>query len=259
MRIKGIPFDAPLYEGDAELGAAYRDCEIVAAVFTTSPEVGSLLPEGLTPALDPPIGAVWVARYGFSTVGPYEEAFSTIQVRDGKGDVGLYIPYIYVNNDAALAAGREVLGAPKKLATIQLSWSLDVIQGTLERPLGKRLVTVTMKPDARFDPSSLELLRPTGHAYSLRHLPAVGGKGEVTQLVKWFSEMRFHKDAFDEEFIFTGPTSVTYDSPSAIDPVHKLPVHDMVAGIYTRLDMRLHAVEILSGIAERVPEVAAAR
>jgi acetoacetate decarboxylase len=231
----------------------------VAAVFTTSPGVAALLPEGLTPALDPPVGAVWVARYGFSTAGPYDEVFSTIQVRDRQGDVGLYVPYIYVTNDAAMAAGREVLGAPKKLATIQLGWNLDVIQGTLERPLGKRLVTVTMKPDARFDSATLELLRPSGFAYSVRHLPAIGGKGEVTQLVKWVSETRTHKDAFDEEFIFTGPTSVTSDSSSAIDPVHKLPVREMVAGIYTKVDMRLRTAEILSGIEARVPEAAATR
>jgi acetoacetate decarboxylase len=65
------------------------------------------------------------------------------------GEVGFYIPYIYVTNDAALAIGREWIGAPKKLAKIQLKKEYDVVQGTLERPSGKRLVTLTVKPNSR--------------------------------------------------------------------------------------------------------------
>ncbi|WP_271591200.1 acetoacetate decarboxylase family protein [Bradyrhizobium sp. CCBAU 65884] len=64
---------------------------------------------------------VGVASYPSSTVGPYLECYSGIQVRDPGGETGFYIPYIYVTtNDAALASGREVLGAPKKLAHITL-------------------------------------------------------------------------------------------------------------------------------------------
>ncbi|WP_346730126.1 acetoacetate decarboxylase family protein [Bradyrhizobium sp. IC3195] len=59
-----------------------------------------------------------VACYGLSTVGPYLEHYSGIQVRDPGGQTGYYIPYIYVTtNDAALASG--VLGAPKQAGAHQ--------------------------------------------------------------------------------------------------------------------------------------------
>lgn len=253
MTIKGIPFDAPLYETGAEERFYYRNVEAVMAIFTTSSKVIAMLPDGLVPTTDPPLAAVWVGKYPFSTVGPYLEAFSAIQVRDNAGDLGLYVPYIYVTNDAAMAAGREVVGAPKKLATVEFKSELDVIQGTVERPLGKRLITLTVKPTGHLD-SALEtmLLPRPQYLYSIRHLPGIVGSEPITQVVKWSSDMRMHLDAFGEEVIFSGPGSLTYDSPSTIDPVHNLPVEEMVAGVYVECDFKL-AVE---GIFSAKPVVA---
>ncbi|WP_338060723.1 MULTISPECIES: acetoacetate decarboxylase family protein [Bradyrhizobium] len=59
-----------------------------------------------------------VASYPSSTVGPYLECSSGIQVRDPGGEAGFLILTYVTTNDAALASGREVLGAPKKLAYI---------------------------------------------------------------------------------------------------------------------------------------------
>lgn|SRR5574341_1517626 len=247
MKTKGIPFDSPLYEFDDERGAEYHDCQAVQAVFAIAEDIRPLLPEGLVPAADPPIGTVMVLRYGFSTVGPYLEQFSTIQVRDPAGEFGFYVPYIYVTSDAALAAGRELLGAPKKLAKIELTREYDLIQGTLERPSGKRLLTLTVKPDGRMDPVMREtLLASRNNYYSVRHLPPIGGKGAVTQLVKWYAEVAVHRDARGEETLFVGPTSLTYDSPSLIDPVHNLAVGQLLMGGFVEFDMKLGATQILS-------------
>jgi hypothetical protein len=62
-------------------GAEYVGCEAIQAVFTVAGDVRPLLPEGLIPAGDPPIGTLAVIRYGFSTVGSYLEELSMIQVR----------------------------------------------------------------------------------------------------------------------------------------------------------------------------------
>ncbi|UWU95916.1 MULTISPECIES: acetoacetate decarboxylase family protein [unclassified Bradyrhizobium] len=51
-------------------------------------------------------------------MGPYLECSSGIQVRDPGGEAGFLILTYVTTNDAALASGREVLGAPKKLAYI---------------------------------------------------------------------------------------------------------------------------------------------
>jgi acetoacetate decarboxylase len=246
MKVKGIPFDSPLYEADDEHGGEYHDCEAIQAIFAIAGDMRPLLPEGLVPATDPPIGIVRVLRYGFSTVGPYLEQFSSIQVRDPAGEVGFYVPYIYVTSDAALAAGRELLGAPKKLARIELTREYDLVQGILERPSGKRLLTLTVKPDGRMDPAMRETLVASRNTYySVRHLPPIGGKGGVTQLVKWYAEPALHRDARGEEVLFVGPTSLTYDSPSVIDPVHNLAVGELLAGGFVEFDMKLGVTQIL--------------
>ncbi len=247
MDIKGIPFDAPLYEFDPERGVEYWNSEGVFAAFTIAADVRGLLPEGLAPAGDRALGSVWVADYPTSTLGPYREFISLIQVMDPGGETGWFIPYIYVTSDAALAAGREVVGAPKKLARIELVKEGEVLQGILERPAGKRLATLTMRPAVRAQSEAVRALAPPRTPlYSVRHLPPIDGKGGVTQLVKWFAEIRFHTDTSGQEILFTGPASLTYDSPSAIDPVHNLPVGDLVAVVYAQFDMTLGVSQILS-------------
>jgi acetoacetate decarboxylase len=86
--------------------------------------------------------------------------------------------------------------------------------------------------------------KPT-HLYSIRHLPPIKGKGGVTQLIKWYAEIDFHVDPRGERVIFTGPASITYDSPSIIDPVHKLEVDAILAALYFEFDMKLGVIDIL--------------
>lgn len=240
--LKGIPFDSPLYEIDEDRGIEYRNCKAITALFTIKNDVSELLPEGLKPLGN---GGIWISHYGFSTVGIYNEYISVIQVEDEVGDVGYYIPYIYVTNDSALAAGREVAGAPKKLAKIDLIQELDLVQGILERPSGKRLVTFTMKPNMRAKEMIDHILPKPTFLYSVRHLPPLKGKGGVTQLVKWYADIDFHVDPKGERVIFLGPGSVTYDSPSAIDPVHKIEIGQIISAIYFEFDMKLGFVDIL--------------
>ncbi len=244
--LKGIPFDSPLYEIDEERGIEYRNCEAITAFFTIKSDIKDILPEGLKPYSDPPQGGIWIAHYSFSTVGEYYEYLSVVQVEDEHGEMGYYIPYIYVTNDAALAAGRELAGAPKKLAKIELKREYDVVQGVLERPAGKRLVTFTMKPNARAAGNFIDFILPKPtNLYSVRHLPPIKGKGGITQLVKWYADIDFHVDAGGERVIFLGPASITYDSPSVIDPVHRLEIEEILTAIYFQFDMKLGVTDIL--------------
>ncbi|MCP3475476.1 acetoacetate decarboxylase family protein [Bradyrhizobium sp. CCGUVB1N3] len=247
--IRGIPFDAPLYHGDEEHDGAFLSCQAVQAIFTIASEVEGLLPRQLTPAANPAVGVVGIACYGSSIVGPYMEQYSGIEVRDPGGETGFYIPYIYVTtNDAALASGRETLGAPKKLAHIALTREGGLIQGTLERPTGKRLLTITAQPDSRLRAAARQMYSTHTNFYSVRHLPPVNqsGKGTVTQLVKWCTDRTFRRDEWGEEVLFTGPVSLTYDSPSVIDPVHNLGLGRIILGTYEEYDSRLRAIDLLS-------------
>jgi len=247
-----IPFDSALYGSTipprtpaSEIKIEYRNCEALAALFETSKRVEELIPEGLELFSDPPHAAVWFSKYPFSTLGEYDEGLLVIQVRDMKGEMGYYIPYIYVTNDAAMAAGREIAGAPKKLAHIGFEKELDVIQATLERPKGKRLLTFTFKPEERATMDAIRAAMPRPiPLFSVRHLPPIKGGDGITQLVKWYAEIDFHKDLKGVETVWTGPASITYDSHSSIDPIHRIEIRDLVAAIYLQFDMTLGITEV---------------
>lgn len=246
MYIKGIPLDAPLYEVESERGGEYWNCEGITVLFTVAGPVTDLLPEGLAPTADPPVGGVMFYRCGASTMGPYLEEMSFLLARTEGGKTGVYVPYIYVTTDVALAAGREAMGYPKKLADIRLTRWSDLVQGTLERPPGKRLVTVTMKPFDRLDAATREaLVEDEVSVFTLRDMPGLDGHGGLTQLFESSFETRSRKDARGNDIVFTGPVSVTYDSPSVIDPVHNLQIREIIAGIYREFDAVLRPRDIL--------------
>lgn len=246
MESKGIPLDAPLFEGDPGRGTEYWNCESIAAFFTLKSPVSALLPEGLTPAGDPPLGAVMFARYGGSVVGPYLEQLSLIQVQTEAGELGVYVPYIYVTTDVAMAGGREALGYPKKIAGIDITRWSDIVQGTLERPLGNRLITLTMRPNDRLDPGLEELLGQSPMSmFTVRHVPGLDGRGGLTQLIKSTVEIYTHKDARGKEIVFAGPASLTYNTPNVIDPVHNLEVGQVIAGVYREFDAVLRPAAVL--------------
>ena len=167
---KSTPLDSPLFQMDPERGIEYWGCKAVMATFTVGDDIADLVPHGLH--LDTPaFGAVLIADYGASTIGPYAEYVSLLRVVDDDGMAGMYIPYIYVTNDAALTAGREVLGAPKKLAAIGVDVTAQAVVGSLARP-----ADLSAGPDhrgtgrtARSRPPRLP--PPTGHALLLAAPP----------------------------------------------------------------------------------------
>lgn len=76
------------------------------------------------------------ANYRASSYGPYKEHIVSIPCL-WDGSLYLYVPLIYVTTDAAMAAGRETGGWPKKIADIDLrrlgnSFELTFVRGDAE-------------------------------------------------------------------------------------------------------------------------------
>lgn len=246
------PFDSSIFGASftpstpgEEYTIEYDDCDALSAFFTTNSDVRALLPEGVEPWSDPPQAGVLLARYPTTTVGTYNEEITVIQVEDVNGELAYYIPYIYVTNDAAMAAGRELAGAPKKIADIDLDASGTVYQGTMERPAGKRLLTVTTQPEERAVGGIIDQLLPSPTPLlSVRHLPPIEGGDGCTQLVKWYADLDFHTDEAGTVKRWMGPTSVSYDQHSASDPIDRVPAEDVLVGMYSKFDMELGATEV---------------
>ena len=247
------PFDAAIYGASdapatpaSEFTIEYDDCYAFLAFFTVADteRARALLPEGVEPYSTPMQGGIVFARYPFSTVGTYNEVISLVQVRDVEGEMAYYIPYIYVTNDAALAAGRELAGAPKKLADIDLSREGSVYEASIERPAGMRLATITTAPERRAVGTFVDALLPSpAPLLSLRHLPPIEGGDGLTQLVKWYADFQFHEDD-DGRKLWIGPTDLTYHDHSAHDPIHRLEHDEILTGGYMRFDMELGVTEV---------------
>jgi len=187
-----------------------------------------------------------VADYGASTLGPYGEYVSILHVVDDDGRPGFYIPYIYVTNEAALAAGRELLGAPKKLADITVDLAPAAAVGTLARPDDCVLPRVEVAPAERLPAELFAALLPSGTPmFSLRHLPGPPGGTQVHELIRWNCDLAIRTDAFGDQLRFTGPASITYPARSGVDPVHRLEVDTFLGGAYLEFDMRLTAGSVV--------------
>ncbi|MFB6083837.1 MAG: acetoacetate decarboxylase family protein [Halorientalis sp.] len=245
------PFDAPLYGGSigrstpaADEEFDFRNCQGAMVYFSIdNDDIADVLPEGVTPFGSPPHGVAWITRYPFSSVGEYDEFFSLIQVEDLGGEMAYYVPYIYVDNDAGMASGREVVGAPKKRAEIDLDPSGPLTSGTLERPDGRRLATLTVQPEQQVEGNALldAAIPDPVPMLSLRHVPPIEGEDGLTQLVEWYARIHFHEDARGSRKVWMGPGELTYDSPSKHDPIHKLAVDGIDLALYFEYDMELGA------------------
>lgn len=235
-----LPVSAPLYPDPPYY---YRGAKVVLGVYEGSAEkIARHLPPGVTLLEDPPVCIAWVCNYPFTTFGTYNEAIMLVRVKlDGVGYS--YCPFIYVDAEAPMAAGREVWGWPKKFANLDFQFGgsgmgyREQFMYTVERPAGKRILTVNMAPErlASLDEiGGLPML-------TLRKIPnAEPGKlPSVCELVATEVSMAVHKSADGTPDLWAGRASVTMDSPSELDPLHDLAPVRMIGGFYGTFDWTL--------------------
>jgi hypothetical protein len=134
---ESMPALAPPYPTDVPY--VYRDLDMVIIAFTTDElTAASVVPEGFNllkiPQLPGQASAMAIfAKYRKNDqVGPYMETIISVPVVFD-GQLYLYVPFIYVDTDAALLAGREFGGYPKKIADITLQNYGDEYKGAMSR------------------------------------------------------------------------------------------------------------------------------
>jgi acetoacetate decarboxylase len=99
--------------------ASYADMDYVSIAFATDADkAAALIPKELqlikiSALPGQAVANLVFAKYRECDLGPYMEVIISISVLH-KGQAYGYIPAIYVDNDAALLAGRELGGYPKK-------------------------------------------------------------------------------------------------------------------------------------------------
>jgi len=134
-----LGFNKPSFTGLDELIFTYR---------TDTDTAAALLPVELEIDENPLVSAIF-ASYEFSTVGAYQEYIMTIQVRF-RGEEYSYCPFIYIDNERGMIAGRERDGLPKLLAQIDFNLSQGAPEGLvtarLRRPADIVLAEATFRP-----------------------------------------------------------------------------------------------------------------
>lgn len=237
--VKGhsIPLNAPLYPTGTPI--VYYGCKVLVATATVDGKtVDPLLPEGVNIS-EKPLAAFWLGEYPASNVGVYREALIAVQVSTEELPLAYYIPYIYVTNDQALASGRELLGAPKKLARIKLQWKDDLIRGILIR--GSKLLELSLKPVTKGDVEGIKALVPEEiPLISVRTLPPLRESPGIAQLVQWRAKIIMGGNPR----ILVGPAEVKLWGTLS-DPLNTIKVEEVLTGFYIEFDMELHADRVL--------------
>ncbi len=229
-----MPVDAPLYPRPP---LHFPDAQFLAISYETDPDAAAgALPADVT-VPSPALVQITVAHYPSSSVGTYTEAAQMIPCQ-WEGQTRSFVSRILLDNDAAIAAGREIYGFPKKHAFVELRRDGDSLVGILERPPGHRLLTATMTIGDRLDAPAGR--QGGGGLLNLRIIPDIedSGKPSVMEL----AEVNMPSTIKE---VWSGSGSLEFGPPSEADPWSSLPVRRLLAASYMVLDFELAAGRVL--------------
>ena len=270
---------APHWGPTYPLVANYEDIDYVCITFATDADkAAALIPKELQLVALPLPGQsaanLTFAKYRGCSLGPYMEVIVSIPVLH-KGNVYGFITGIYVDNDAALLAGRELGGYPKKMAQITMRnygslFLSQMSRGSIMRKTadpnfsdlasssvtkGAKLFSVPLPADhtPQLAPpynALLPLPAPTGKPQeyviptaALRHVPGVGpgpsgaGGAEILQIVG--TPWHITKAEF-----FAGDAAGMEMYPSKEDPIGELlPFNGVLGAFILRGDMNTKSEE----------------
>jgi acetoacetate decarboxylase len=261
VTLKNHPFSmGALYENASEW--TWKDIDVVIVDYLTDAKsAAAFLPEQCTTLPIPELPGysavkqVW-AKYRDSSFGPYNEFMPVIPCLF-QGQLFLHVPFIYVDNDAAMAGGREIGGWPKKMGDIQMDRVGDEYRCSFERH-GERLASARMhvggklfstplpadKPVSLPYPYNMTLILPppTGKPQSsvplptttLKLIPGVGVGDPIPAVARLIGAPWHMKGSF-----YSGSGgSISYRS-SEKDPFYKLPILKTLGAMYFEGEMSL--------------------
>lgn len=162
--------------------------------------------------------------------GNYIECGQVIPV-SYHGKKGGYVHAMYLNDEAPIAAGREIWGFPKKLASPSFKISTDTLIGQLNYE-SCSVAIATMGYKYQILDSTQVLNALLAPSYLLKVIPHVDGSAGICQLVEYFLEDITIKGAW------SGPTAISL-THHALAPVALLPVQRVISGAHILTDLTL--------------------
>jgi acetoacetate decarboxylase len=195
---------------------------------THAEELRALVPEPLETMQIPLVKQQFIGtRY---STGCYSESSQVIPVIC-RGRRGAYVHSMYVNEQTAITSGRDLWGLPTNFGNASLNADHETVLGALDYR-GMRVARATMgRKHGALDMEAVRaaLAEPN---YVLEIIPHVDGTPSICRLVRYCLEDVAIRAAW------TGPASLEL-SHHALAPVARLPVGEVVSGLYLVADMTL--------------------
>ena len=227
----------------------FYDVESLSVYWETKKEViEKLLPSPLLPAKRQLVVA-YIARIPKTNFGvSYIESGLSIRCQF-QGEEGSYIVSMPVNNDMAMAAGREFIGFPKKMGNLHIKRNEKEIEGWVERQ-GTRLIEIHAKLTGKFNEKDalkiiMELgggMNPTLVVFNFKHFPAPDSLGfdYNPRLIREEIENKFNSIEF-------GEVEITLNS-SKNDPWAEIEIERVLGATFTVGDTFLHKGSVLAEV-----------
>jgi len=227
--VTGTPFGAPLVP---TLPIRLRRTEILTIVHRTDREAADrLIPAPLELAGD--LCVVHVYRmHDAEWFGVYCESAWQLPVRMPNGSPAVYSPFLVLESDGAVAAGREAYGQPKKAGQVSLEPDGDLLVGRVARN-GIEIATATMcwKQTATTGAELAYLVPGAGVNVNLRLRQEEGATFSRELVARDFTDVIEHE-------AWTGPGTLELHANAQM-PVYLLPVREVVLAIHRVIDLTL--------------------
>jgi len=214
----------------------FKDREFMIITYRTDMEaLRAMVPEPLE-ITEPIVKFEFIRMPDSSGYGDYTESGQIIPV-SFQGMKGSYVHGMYLDNQPAIAGGRELWGFPKKSASPRLAVESDTLTGTLD--YGKiRIATATMGFKHNTADHAAVLAGLTAPNFLLKIIPHVDGSARICELVRYYTTRVTLNGAW------TGPCSLELH-PHALAPVSDLPVLKVISALHFIADLTLDTGEVV--------------
>jgi len=228
-----MPFTSPAFPRGPY---NFKDREFMIITYRTDMEtLRAMVPEPLEIS-EPLVKFEFIRMPDSSGYGDYTESGQIIPV-SFQGMKGSYVHGMYLDNQPAIAGGRELWGFPKKSASPRLAVESDTLTGTLD--YGKiRIATATMGFKHNTADHATVLAGLTAPNFLLKIIPHVDGSARICELVRYYTTRVTLNGAW------TGPCSLELH-PHALAPVSDLPVLKVISALHFIADLTLDTGEVV--------------
>ena len=214
----------------------FFDREYLIVTYRTDQDaLRAVVPEPLE-VVEPIVKYEFIRMPDSTGFGDYTELGQVIPVRF-RGEDGVYVHSMYLDDDAAIVGGRELWGFPKKLAQPKITHEGEVIVGTLH--YGKVLcATATIGYKHRPADRASVLATMQQPNFLLKVIPHVDGSPRICELV------RYHLEEINIKQAWHAPADLQLFRHVAAD-VARLPVLEVISGSHFVADLTLGYGEVV--------------